>query len=190
MFKNILVFLLVSLSLSSCVDRFPNPIEPTENKTVTIRNWIWDFSYDKIYGYPVSSFSSDLPICMLNPMKFPRNTWSRYDNNEASSERQALFHFFMYPRSSRNKSLHYSITGKYKSQCMKSQEALKNQYLLFYNDEVIDEQEYQQLYQLYLSERSKVIATIEQVINDNGHNEIKQENIKQENDRNGKDVLS
>ena len=72
---------------------------------------------------------------------------------------------------------------------MKSQEALKNQYLLFYNDEVIDENEYQQLYQLYLNERSKVIATIEQVINDNANNQIKQQNIKQENDRNGKDVL-
>ena len=189
MFKNILFFLLVSLSLSSCVGRFPDPIEPTENKSRTIKNWIWDFSYDKVYGYPVSSFSSDLPICMLNPIKFPRNTWSRYDSNESSSGRQALFHFFMYPRSSRNKSLHYSITGRYKSQCMKSQEILKNQYLLFYNDAVIDEHEYQQLYQLYLNERSKVIATIEQVINDNANNQIKQQNIKRENDRNGKDVL-
>lgn len=184
MFKNILVFLLVPLSLSSCVGRFPDPIEPTENKTGTIKNWIWDFSYDKVYGYPVSSLSNDLPICMLNPINFPRNTWSRYDNNESASGRQALFHFFV-----QYKSLHYSITGRYKSQCMKSQDTLKNQYLLFYNDEVIDEQEYQQLYQLYLNERSKVIATIEQVINDNIHNQIKQQNIKQENDMNGKDVL-
>ena len=88
------------------------------------------------------------------------------------------------------------VDNEIKEQCHKAHETIKNQYLSFIQDKIIDENEYKQLNNIYLQERNKVINTIktmnklarEDTLKEEMQ-EIQKKKLEEENNKNGVGVI-
>lgn len=201
--------LLLMFGLLGCHSepQFPNPIEPTENKRETIKNWMRDFKTDEegmidsysnswrsglvyhgdhmlfdFYG-PVIPYSLQTQkyVCNPDPSNYPITVI-----NHRIYKKKSVFVFDVY----------YSgvigvyISDEIKKQCNKSYNTIKNQYLSFIQDGIIDENEYKQLNNIYLQERNKVINTINTMNKLAREEAWKEKNLDEYNDKNGVNVLS
>lgn len=92
------------------------------------------------------------------------------------------------------------VGNEIKEQCHKAHETIKNQYLSFIQDNIIDENEYKQLNNVYLQERNKVIKTIETMNKlaredtlkeevQEKIQEIKKKQLEEDNNKNGVGVI-
>ena len=85
------------------------------------------------------------------------------------------------------------VDNEIKEQCHKAHETIKNQYLSFIQDNIIDENEYKQLNNIYLQERNKVIKTIETMNKlareDALKEEIQKKKLEEDNNKNGVGVI-
>lgn len=179
------ISLLLTFILLGCSNepQFANPIEPTENKRETIKNWMSDFdsyifySYDfknKIYDVyhglhmPFNFYGPVLPyfvktqkqVCAPQPSNYPRSVI----NHKWSTKKSVLvFYDNIYHNGqalNKDERIIIEVSDEIKEQCRKSYETIKKQYILFIQDGIIDENEYKQLNNIYLEERGKVINTI------------------------------
>ena len=160
--------------------QFPNPIKPTENKRETIKNWMREFKTNEegiidtyrsrgsngllyhgdympsdFYGPVLPHFlQTQKYVCTPDPNNYPITVFNHRIYNKKS-----VFVFDVY----------YSgvigvyISDEIKTQCNKSYNTIKNQYLSFIQDGIIDKNEYKQLNNVYLQERNKVINTIKNI---------------------------
>ena len=203
------LWLLLIISLTGCYSepQFPNPIKPTENKRETIKNWMRDFETDDegiidVYHFwgdsglvyygkhmPFDFYGPVLPyflqrqkyLCTPDHSNYPITVF-----NHRIYKKKSVFVFDVY----------YSgvigvyISDEIKIQCNKSYNTIKNQYLSFIQDGIIDENEYKQLNNIYLQERNKVIDTINTMNKLAREEAWKEKNLDEYNDKNGVNVLS
>lgn len=207
MIKYLWILLIIGLTGCHSEPQFHNPIKPTENKRETIKNWMSDFKTNKegiIESYqswgssgllyhgdhmPFDFYGPVLPhflqtqkyVCTPEPSNYPITVFNHRIYNKKS-----VFVFDIY---------YSGVIGVYigdeiKAQCDKSYKNIKNQYLSFIQDGIIDENEYKQLNNIYLQERNKIIDTINTMNKLAREESWKEKNLDEYNAKNGVDVLS
>ena len=206
MIKYLWILLIIGLTGCYSEPQFPNPIKPTENKRETIKNWMRDFKIDEegmidsyrswgsglIYHGDHMSFDfygPTLPyslqtqkyVCTPDPSNYPITVI-----NHRIYKKKSVFVFDVY----RSGIIGVYISDEIKAQCNKSYNTIKNQYISFIQDGIIDENEYKQLNNIYLQERNKVIDTINTMNKLAREETWKEKNLDEYNDKNGVNVLS
>ncbi len=215
MIKYLWILLIIGLTGCHTEPQFADPIDPTENKTETIKNWMSDFDSYILYSYDYESeFYSDtynnyyglrmpfnfygpiLPyflqtqkwICAPQPSNYPRSVI----NHKSSTKKSVI----VFGYNSYYDKIVVEVGNEIKEQCHKAHEAIKNQYLSFIQDDIIDENEYKQLNNIYLQERNKVIKTIETMNKlaredtlKEEMQEIKKKQLEEDNNKNGVGVI-
>ena len=219
MVKYLCVLLIISLTGCYSEPQFPNPIEPTENKTETIKNWMNDFDLYIVYSpvfesdihnifyglhMPFNFYGPIMPyflqaqkqVCAPRSGNYPRSVI----NHKSSTKKSVLvfydnFHYDRYGLKE-NEQIIIEASNEIKEQCHKSHDTIKNQYLSFIQDGIIDENEYKQLNNIYLEERNKVINTIktmnklarEDALKEEMQ-EIQKKKLEEDNNKNGVGVI-
>lgn len=243
MIKYLWILLIIGLTGCHTEPQFADPIDPTENKTETIKNWMSDFdsyilySYDyenKIYippnddsydtrnelyietynnyykgfNMPFNFYGPILPyslnpilpfflqnrkwICAPQPSNYPKSVI----NHKSTTKKSVMV--FGYNRY--YDEIVVEVGNEIKEQCHKAHETIKNQYIAFIQDNIIDENEYKQLNNVYLQERNKVINTIktinklamEDTLKEEAQEkmqEIQKKQLEEDNNKNGVGVI-
>lgn len=212
MIKHLPLLLMFGLLGCHSEPQFPNPIEPTENKRETIKNWMRDFQTDEegmidsyrnwgsglvyhgdhmsfdFYGPTLSSsLQTQKYVCNPDPSNYPITVI-----NHRIYKKKSVFVFDVY----RSGIIGVYISNEIKTQCNKSYNTIKNQYISFIQDGIIDENEYKQLNNIYLEERNKVINTIktmnklarEDALKEEMQ-EIQKKKLEEDNNKNGVGVI-
>lgn len=195
--------------------QFPNPIEPTENKSETIQKWLDDFSYwkeddfidksksgivDSYYNWkdkPYDVYAGEsmwfdyygpiIPYSLQSGavLCLPKN--NNYPKTVINYYEKNKKSIFVFKNGHGGYKYLY-LSNDIKKQCDKSYETIKNQYSSFMKDGIIDDTEYKQLNNVYLKEHSNVINTIRLLDKQSKEDDWKEKNLDEYNDKNGINV--